>query len=135
MWDLRDVLTFLALRGSDRLVSIGPLGLVQGLNSDAPISETIMWKVFGGIALAFVAWQVINLRPVDLMTDPCKAELTENHTRNETLRTAITAAQAGREVVIGGVHYRGAKALPPIATEQANLKDRMDSFDKRCKLF
>ena len=94
-----------------------------------------MWKVFGGIALAFVAWQAINLRPADLMTDQCKAELAENQKTNQAIRTAIDAAQAGREVVIGGVHYRGAKALPPLTAQQANLKDLLDSFDKRCKLF
>jgi hypothetical protein len=109
---------------------------VQGLNSERPFfGDDQMWKVFGGIALAFVAWQVLNLRPVDLMTDQCKTELVENQKSNDAIRAAIDAAKAGREVVIGGVRYVGAKAIPPLSAQQANLKDRMDSFDKRCKLF
>jgi ABC-type microcin C transport system permease subunit YejB len=94
-----------------------------------------MWKVFGGIALAFLAWQAINLRPVDLMTEQCKNELAANAAQNADIQTAIAAVKAGREIKVAGVAYRGAKAVDRLVQVQANLKEAMDSFDKRCKLF
>ena len=73
-----------------------------------------MWKVFGGIAYAFVAWQVINLGPVDLMTEPCKGELTNFTASNEAIR---------RGVVVNGVQLSPTKYFAPRA-----------AFEKRCKV-
>jgi hypothetical protein len=95
----------------------------------------MMWKVFGGIALAFVAWQVINLRPVDLMTEPCKAELAGFQKSNEAIRRGVAMAQAGQAVVINGLQFTPAKAAPQLAGLQSKYDAAWADFEKRCKLF
>jgi hypothetical protein len=91
-----------------------------------------MWKVFGGIALAFIAWQVLSVSEFDLMTPECKARVAAAKQANDAVKQAIEIVKSGRSLVVGGKTYAPAKAGDWIEPQQAKIAAELDAIHLQC---